>query len=433
MSSAAGCTSHLDCPGNEVCNVDSLCRCDYIHGFSNPPECDQLSADSAYALSAGCIMLLASVVATCISTICFRYVLKDQLKGYYLSCSVFCLCSAFFGGCSQVLSISYTASFGQWPKNNLVREAVDATFAFLHATFYLAAQFNLGLMWIEFVLAARQLKHVWTNLRRTGVFMIVYFCVWTVAGFVLLLLGIFVWQLLFEIWTLSTIFSQILGVTLYIVGGSQMRKVFLRSADQATNQSSWALQGTPSFSANLVRKADRMRSRARITHASYRVAAAASFIQIISTIAWGISAALGYHPALLWTMGCLLRCSVYCGISNIAFWIILCAIVERSSGNDKSAEPPNAHSHESSKRAEYVSSSQPQPSSRIRRLFQCFCTRIGSATDIEASFYSNTSTSQSPAPRTQASFPHGANSVDCESARPPIREDARFAGQTFVL
>mmetsp|Transcript_26096 Transcript_26096/g.54787 ORF Transcript_26096/g.54787 Transcript_26096/m.54787 type:complete len:437 (+) Transcript_26096:290-1600(+) len=364
------CSNHLDCPNNQVCNLyHQYCSCDYVYGFANFPECDRLSLLSVCALAAGGVMLFAALMAMFISTISLWYILKDQLKGYYLSCSTFCLLGAIFGFLSQLNSIAHVVSVGRWPKTDLVQTAVGYMWIFLHATFCLAAQFNLGLMWIDFVLAAQRLQFVGTNLRITAALMIVYICFWTIAGLILLLLGIFVKPILFELWTFSTVLSLAIGIAVYVTGGTMMRKVFLRSADQAVRQASWSLQGTPAFSANLVRKAERMRSRARITQRSYRIHAAASSMQIVSTVAWSVSASYSLHPVVLWTLGCILRCSAYCGISNIALWIILCARVERSRVGDLPVEASASQAQEMvDDAAQHLKQSQPRRESWFRRV-----------------------------------------------------------------
>uniref|UniRef100_A0A7S4C4I7 Uncharacterized protein n=1 Tax=Chrysotila carterae TaxID=13221 RepID=A0A7S4C4I7_CHRCT len=325
------CLTTDDCAGREVCSVHALCGCGFTDGFANPPACDQFTSATTVVVCANLLEAFFASIAMVAAAALLTKTVQVHPRGFFLSCSILCTLAAATGLAANISYLIYMCTAGDvWPNDQLVQDRIKVVMLAVHATFFICATLNLGLMWLEFVIAARRVEHIASNLRRTASFLYLLTGLWLVASCVLLMLTLRYDYHFFAFWGLLTTIAGVICTVVYVGGGRAMCDVFDRATHSALTNASALMVETPSFSAAELRKAHRMQLRSRTTRRSYYISGCCGAVYVVSSIVWAVLYAYELSHTFLWLFDCILRCSVYTSLISMCFWLHVCVRAEES-------------------------------------------------------------------------------------------------------
>eukprot|EP00965_Chrysotila_dentata_P025287 840231-Pleurochrysis_carterae.AAC.6 len=280
------------------------------------------------------LSLVVSVVVTILCAITVGRILQARRRGFYLSCSILCSLSAASGVAQHSL---YVAMYvGQacncqscWPYAYAEFNTIETIVIFVHATSLALAYFNLGLMWIEFMISSQRAENVGSNLRGTAAVIYAFIVMWSAASAVLFLLYHLKGAVHQFVWIVLSVIAAFAATVIHVTGGRAMRDLFLRALQRSRQQAAFTVVEDPSLSASETQKAERMRLRAKSTQQAYWTAGCC----VATYVCTGLIAELLY--ALKMSLGTALifaifqRSSMYCLIGSMCCWLYISIEIEQ--------------------------------------------------------------------------------------------------------
>jgi len=317
----ARCVTSSDCEGMQVCLHTERCGCSITYGRVGAPECDELSVEAAWALCTSGLMLPTGLLVSLWACFVFVRTVRRRQTGYLLSTTIACLLGGVFD-VALWANVLLHAMMPDYPSSTRAWELLVETLSCLHASLVFLAAFNLSLMWVEFVIASRQLRRMGTNLRLTARFLLGFALGFAVFSVLCTILSAVVHQDVKLLWIIATYVSCILLVAVLVVGSRRMSTVLAREAGRSLDVAKELSQ--VSVARPHLQLSERLRARgSNILYTS-------SFM-IMSCLAYMFLSALYFilqlinaHVGVLWLL------LGGCGLSTVCVHIAIINCINRS-------------------------------------------------------------------------------------------------------